>query len=130
MLSKLDLLTPQERKTGLLMVFSSYSSSVTALLIASQVLLDFTYIAFGTSLFSRLLSKRRKKHLLKEGLPDGLPETEICDFWDWHETEKSGGILNGKCECRTRIQGAKRTQLSSGIPSQWRTAEYLTEIFN
>lgn len=82
MLRKLDLLTPQERKTGLLMVFSSYSSSVTALLIASQVLLDFTYIAFGISLFSRLLSKRRKKkkHLPKEGLPESLPETEICDF--------------------------------------------------
>lgn len=76
MLRKLDLLTPQERKIGLLMVFSSYSSSVTSLLIASQFPFDFTYRVFGTSLFSGLLSKRRKekmkpedKHLLKEGLP-------------------------------------------------------------
>lgn len=32
--------------------------------------------------------KEEKNHLPKEGLPDSLPETEICDFWDWHETEK------------------------------------------
>lgn len=45
---KLDLLTPQERKIGLLTALSSYSLSVTCLLIASQFPFDFTHISFGT----------------------------------------------------------------------------------
>lgn len=126
MLRKLDLLTPQERKTGLLMVLSSYSSSVTALLIASQVLLGFAYTAFVTSLFSRLLSKREKNTSQRK---DCQRQTSVISETGTRQ-KKSGSILNVKCICRTGIQGAKWTQLSSGIPSQWRTAEYFTEIFN
>lgn len=114
---KLDLLTPQERKTGLLTVFSSYSSSVTALLIASQVLLDFTYIAFGTSLFSRLLSKRRKKKTTsqRKDCQTACQRQRSVISETGTRQKKSGGILNVKCACRTGFQGAKRTQLSSGI---------------
>lgn len=82
---KLDLLTPQERKTGLLTALASYSFSVTCLLlIASQ--LPFHFRSFGTSLFSRLLSKRRKarikrkdKHLLKKGFPGSCRRPVFCE---------------------------------------------------
>lgn len=133
MLRELDLLTPQERKAELLVVFSSYSSPVTALLIASQVSLDFTYIAFGTSHFSRLLSKIRKGKITTSQRKDCQTACQrqrpVISETGTRQKE-SGGILNVKCACRTAIQGAKRTQLSSGIPSQWRTAEYFTGIFN
>lgn len=76
MLRKLDLLTLQERKIGLLTVFSSYSSSVTSLLIASQFPFAFTYMVFWHfSFLQTFIQENERKmtpedrHLLKEGLP-------------------------------------------------------------
>lgn len=87
MLRKLDLLTPQERKIGLLMVFFSYSSSDISLFIASQFPFHFTYIVLGTSLVSELVfqEKEGKNETRGQTPPEGriarqLPEMEICVF--------------------------------------------------
>jgi len=132
----LTFLPHRKRRQDSLWWFSSYSSSVSSLLIASQFPFDFTYIVSGTSLFSRLLSKRRKKknetrgQTLSEGrITTATRDRDMCFLELAGDRKRSGGILNVKCVCRTRIQGAKRTQLSSYTPSQRRTYWIVNQDF-